>query len=1164
MEWIFIVLLLLAAPVIVLIWVVTRAVQSHTRLEELARRVGELELEVFQLKHARPAAPAAEPAPVAEGGTAQPARPGVQDQPPAVFPPAAPTPQPAAPPPVPPIIPPRPQPLPTSAFVPPPIIPPAEPIPETTPVPEAIAVAAPALEPAAAPAPALAAPMETQSIGEPPREVAPPVAEKGSFEMRLGMYWAVRVGAVMLLTGLAFFGNLAYQKFSAGGKLALLYLASGLLLGAGAWWQRQAVKESLRNFGQVLFAGGLAAVYFTTYAAHHVEPLRVVSSALLDGLLLLAWAGFIAWIADRRKSEVLALFAVGLACYTGLISREVGAFTLYSNLVLTLLAVFFLVRHRWAWLSFASLVATYAAYGFWRFCPAGEWRWATPGEGLWQGAYFLMCYWVAFTSAVFLSRHEKLVGPNRAGFLTLNNGAFFTMFLLTMLQVRHGGFWKFALGYGTVLLALVEGSRRLLPGEPLARHSYLTQGLLLVTVGFVAKFAGLQLALVLAAESVVLCVLGTQRRSLILQVGAWLAGAMSVGWAFDGVERSDPRGLWLGAALGGLMVFNSFWVGRQKPAAPRAGFRAEPAFFAALALVLWGFTTWQNTAHEHFGLALTLEAGLLALSLDRLRLPELALLGQGYLVAAQVAWVFNVPAGTAQLTALALSADGFALLLPGWKRNDPALKSGGCIAAALAVAWAMAGLERNLTAGLLTGAALAVLMVLKAFLAHRQTAPDDQPALRPGPTYFSALAVVLAVATTWFNTSEADCGLFLAGETLVLTASVYWLRVREVAWLGQLPLIAGHAVWQLNLAGHGAPPWWNPVLLIGMTLGLGHWWQRQKILPGQTRLALQLGLSLLFVLLVCAWAGSASAGVTWLVLSGLFAVGVTAYAVATRAWGLAACAQLFLLPALWLFLRHLTRAGGAGLPALAPIAALGALSLSTVAWFSRKPDAPARVREPLLVLAAAYRWVALAMSLWWVLEYVARREQIWVLMAVGVLVFLFAGWRRSREALWLGAPFSGLALGLFWARSFGSGGSVYWPDGLAVLTLLGQQQAARRLPARYELDSRVHPAVVLLGGLTLWRFVSCGILQHGGGFYLTLSWSVLALAWFAGGVVLRERMYRWLGLGIIAAALGRVVVFDVWKQETIYRVLTFTALGLVLIVVSFIYNKYQEKIRQWW
>ena len=50
---------------------------------------------------------------------------------------------------------------------------------------------------------------------------------------------------------------------------------------------------------------------------------------------------------------------------------------------------------------------------------------------------------------------------------------------------------------------------------------------------------------------------------------------------------------------------------------------------------------------------------------------------------------------------------------------------------------------------------------------------------------------------------------------------------------------------------------------------------------------------------------------------------------------------------------------------------------------------------------------------------------------------------------------------------------------------------------------------------------------------------------------------------MLAAAVGRVVLVDVWKQETIYRVLTFMALGVALLVIGFIYNKYQEKIRQW-
>jgi uncharacterized membrane protein len=37
----------------------------------------------------------------------------------------------------------------------------------------------------------------------------------------------------------------------------------------------------------------------------------------------------------------------------------------------------------------------------------------------------------------------------------------------------------------------------------------------------------------------------------------------------------------------------------------------------------------------------------------------------------------------------------------------------------------------------------------------------------------------------------------------------------------------------------------------------------------------------------------------------------------------------------------------------------------------------------------------------------------------------------------------------------------------------------------------------------------------------------------------------------------------VWKQETIYRVLTFMALGVALLVIGFIYNKYQETIQKW-
>jgi hypothetical protein len=829
--------------------------------------------------------------------------------------------------------------------------------------------------------------------------------------MRLGTYWLVRIGIVILLTGLVFFGNYAYENYigllGPAGKVSLLYVASTILLGFGAWWQRKAAKESLKNYAQVLFAGGLAAVYFTTYAAHHVQQLRIISDPLLDGALLLAWACFMAWIADRKKSQVLAMFAVGLAYYTSIITH-VGLFTLYSNLVLTLAALFFLVRNRWAALSFASLMATYVAYGFWRFFDGTSWHWASPEEGLWTGTCFLMSYWLVFTAAVFLSKHEKFAGPNRAGFLTLNNGAFFVMFLLTMLQVHHGGFWKFSLGYGVVLLGLAALARWTLAAEPLTKNSYLTQGLLLATVGLILKFAGLKLALLLGTESVVLLTVGLLRQSLVLQIGAYLSGALAVGWGIASLERNDLPGLYLGAALGALMTFNAFW-------------------------------------------------------------------------------------------------------------------------------------------------------------SHRQTPKGEESSVRPVPAYFTILALISWFATTWYNTSSANFPLVLAVETLALTFSFYLLRLREIVLFGQGFLLLGQFAWLLHFIQLSvSPPWWNPALMIAITVGLSHWWQRQKVLVvgSQVQLLWQGLYALALVGVLYFWLNPLVDAPAWLALTSLLAIGITAYGVFTRAWFLAAFGQIFLFVSGAQFMWQLLQTKPLWYFPLAPIVALGLLSFGAVMWFKRRTDASEQVGTPLLQVALFYRWVALVMSVWWVCEYIPARERIWILALLGLLMFIFAELYRSREALLASAAFTLPALTLFWLPLL-EAPTVYWPNLAVIVILLGQRQMAKRLPEYYDLDSRVHAAVIIIGGLSLWLFLTRWVCQHASGFYLTASWSALALILFAVGMILRERVYRWLGLGVLAFALGRIVIFDVWELETLYRILSFMALGVVLLVFGFIYNKYQDKIKEW-
>jgi uncharacterized membrane protein len=853
---------------------------------------------------------------------------------------------------------------------------------------------------AAAPAPAGA-----------PAAAAARVNGQSSFELRFGTHWAPRIGIVLVLTALVFFGNYAYQNFigrlGAAGKLSLMYFGSLLLLGGGAWWQRKEVKESLKNYAQVLFAGGLAAVYFTTYAAHHFARLRVIESALLDGVLLLAWAGFIVWIADRKKSELLAFFAVGLAYYTSIVTR-VGSFTLYSNLVLTLAAVFFLVRNRWAGLSFGSLVATYAAYVFWRFFDGSEWHWASPEAGLWSGTYFLISYWIVFTAAVFLSKAAGWKGENRTVFLTFNNGAFFTLFLLTMLQVRHGQFWVFAVSYGGALLAMAEAARRILPAEPLTKNAYVTQGLVLVTLGLITKFSGLERSLILAAESVTLLSVSYQRRNIVLQTGCFIAAGLAVAWGIDGLRGSEPAGLYKGIGL-------------------------------------------------------------------------------------------------------------------------------------------------------------AVFMLANTLLSHRRAGDYKRAALRPEIGYFAVLLVVSVLAVTWNYASHESFPLIAGLEAVLLVASVYVLGVAELAMLGQICLLAAQVAWAANVLDDHRPSAGQSAVLIGFSVGLAHWWQRQRKLESvrEVQLFWQGLYAVASVALLFLFAQPRMGAPAWLAVSALLAMGLTAYAAATRLWLLAAAGQLLLAASIFSFTWQLLDKHPASHLAFVPIAGLLALSFGNQQWLRSHPGEAGDLEMQLLQIGAGYRWIALFMSVWWVHVYVPDQQQIWAYATIGLALFALAAWRRNAEAVLFSVVFSGVGLAMFWLplphREF-----LYAPNLLGPLLLLGQQQLARRLPDRFRIPKEAQRVFIAVGGLSLWWYLIQWVSDRAsGGFFLTASWSALALVFFTAGMALRERVYRWLGLFVLGCALCRIVIIDVWRLESLYRILSFLALGVVLLVLGYIYSRFQEKIREW-
>jgi uncharacterized membrane protein len=85
-------------------------------------------------------------------------------------------------------------------------------------------------------------------------------------------------------------------------------------------------------------------------------------------------------------------------------------------------------------------------------------------------------------------------------------------------------------------------------------------------------------------------------------------------------------------------------------------------------------------------------------------------------------------------------------------------------------------------------------------------------------------------------------------------------------------------------------------------------------------------------------------------------------------------------------------------------------------------------------------------------------------------------------------------------------------------------------------------------------------MRHG---MVTLSWGVEGVAIFLLALWLGERSFRLSGLGLLLLCLGKILVVDVWRLDPRDRYLTFIVLGVALLLVSFLYTRNREALRQY-
>ena len=80
---------------------------------------------------------------------------------------------------------------------------------------------------------------------------------------------------------------------------------------------------------------------------------------------------------------------------------------------------------------------------------------------------------------------------------------------------------------------------------------------------------------------------------------------------------------------------------------------------------------------------------------------------------------------------------------------------------------------------------------------------------------------------------------------------------------------------------------------------------------------------------------------------------------------------------------------------------------------------------------------------------------------------------------------------------------------------------------------------------------------------ITVGWGIEGVVVFLLALWIGERSYRLAGLGLLLLCVGKILVIDVWQMQGTDRYLTLIVMGSALLLVSFLYSRYREALRQY-
>ena len=411
------------------------------------------------------------------------------------------------------------------------------------------------------------------------------------------------VGIAILLLGVGIGVRWAIEQDYIGpvARVTLGYVAGVALLGFA-----ERLRKSYDVLSPILLGGGMAVLYFVTYAASSYYALLPLGLAF--GLMV-GFTVFTVLAALRYDRQVVAhLGLVGAYAVPFLLSADGGDWTLMLAYVTVLNVGILAVSYYRAWrpLVYVTLALTYLLFG----------ALALDGPSSATLPTLRVLAFSTANAAVILGalvarkfRWSEALTLGEALAVLLNGLLYFAVGYWTLEREYAGGLGAFALANAAVYVILGlalrrrEGAGADGRGVPLLA----SLGLAFVAAAVPAQLDGTVVTVLWAALAVTLSVAAERVRLPVLRVGAYALLALAVvSWAddLDGRRVHESLGvlnryflttLAVGAAAAGVAVSS------YRAASARAYGRVAGYVCAALALALF-FAAGMQEIHAHFAL----------------------------------------------------------------------------------------------------------------------------------------------------------------------------------------------------------------------------------------------------------------------------------------------------------------------------------------------------------------------------------------------------------------------------------------------------------------------------------------------------------------------------------------------------------------------------------